>query len=86
MKNLRKEFEKETSFPVWINADIYPDGKIYTREYTEWLETRLENLSKQHRPSIEVIEVGYPKSLIQRTGNATSELIKTEDLIKELMQ
>ena len=41
--DLRKEFEK-TGYNSWINSDMYPDGKIYTKEYTEWLEKRLVKL------------------------------------------
>jgi len=37
MNYLQKEFEA-TGHAAWINSDIYPDGKIYTKEYTEWLE------------------------------------------------
>jgi len=37
MTELQKEFEA-TGYTSWINSDIYPDGKIYTKEYTEWLE------------------------------------------------
>lgn len=43
MNKLQKEFEK-TGYNSWINSDIYPDGKIYTKEYTEWLEKRLVKL------------------------------------------
>ena len=42
---LRKEFE-QIGYNVWINADIYPDGKIYTKEYTEWLERLLIKKAK----------------------------------------
>jgi len=37
---LIKEFEA-TGYIAWINADIYPDGKIYTQEYTQWLEKQV---------------------------------------------
>ena len=43
MNKLQKEFEK-TGYNSWVNSDIYPDGKIYTKEYTEWLEKRLVKL------------------------------------------
>ena len=33
---------------------------------------------------IEVIELGQPKSLIQRQGSPTSELIETDGLVEEL--
>lgn len=39
-KELQKEFEN-TGYASWINSDIYPDNKIYTKAYTEWLENRL---------------------------------------------
>jgi hypothetical protein len=41
---LQKTFEAETGHAIWINSDIYPDGKIYTKEYTEWLENRLQEI------------------------------------------
>ena len=40
MHKLQIEFES-TGYNSWINSDLYPDGKIYTKEYTEWLEIRL---------------------------------------------
>ena len=40
MTDLQKEFEA-TGYTSWINSDIYPDGKIYTKEYTEWLEKKI---------------------------------------------
>ena len=40
MKDLQKEFET-TGYASWINADLYPDGNIYTKEYTQWLERQL---------------------------------------------
>ena len=42
MNYLQKEFEK-TGYASYINSDIYPDGKIYTKEYTEWLEKKVKN-------------------------------------------
>lgn len=43
MTDLQKEFEA-TGYTSWINADLYPDGKIYTKEYTEWLEKKVQAL------------------------------------------
>lgn len=40
MTDLQKEFEA-TGCTSWINADLYPDGKIYTKEYTQWLEKQV---------------------------------------------
>jgi len=40
IEKLRKEFEA-TGYASWINSDIYPDGRIYTKEYTEWLEKQI---------------------------------------------
>lgn len=49
-EELRYNFEVSTGKAAWINSDIYPDGKIYTKEYTEWLEKIVielkQNLSK----------------------------------------
>lgn len=43
MTDLQKEFEA-TGYTSWINSDLYPDGKIYTQEYTEWLEKQVQAL------------------------------------------
>lgn len=40
MNELQKEFEA-TGYTSWINANLYPDGRIYTQEYTQWLEKRV---------------------------------------------
>ena len=40
MTELQKEFEA-TGYTSWINADLYPDEKIYTKEYTQWLERQV---------------------------------------------
>ena len=40
MTELQKEFEAN-GYTSWINADLYPDGKIYTQEYTQWLERQV---------------------------------------------
>lgn len=46
---LRKEFESNGYYLSWINADIYPNGKIYTQEYTEWLENQLLNIRESKK-------------------------------------
>lgn len=46
MTDLQKEFEA-TGYTSWINSDIYPDGKIHTKEYTEWLESKVSELRKE---------------------------------------
>ena len=43
MTELQKEFEA-TGYTSWINSDLYPDGKIYTKEYTESLEKQVQSL------------------------------------------
>tara|TARA_R110000868_G_C10820979_1_gene758627 strand:+ start:638 stop:886 length:249 start_codon:yes stop_codon:yes gene_type:complete len=48
MTDLQKEFEA-TGYTSWINADLYPDGKIYTKEYTQWLELQVLAL---HQPPV----------------------------------
>lgn len=47
-EDLRNEFEA-TGYTSWINADLYPDGRIYTQEYTEWLEKQVLS----HRSQLE---------------------------------
>lgn len=42
METLIQRFERETGWAAWINSDIYPDTKIYTKAYTEWLEKQVE--------------------------------------------
>lgn len=44
MTDLQRQFEA-TGYTSWINSDLYPDGKIYTQEYTQWLEKRVQELS-----------------------------------------
>ena len=39
-EQLREQFEA-TGYTSWINSEIYPDGRIYTKEYTEWLEKKV---------------------------------------------
>jgi hypothetical protein len=41
---LRKHYE-DIGYTTWINSDIYPDGRIYTKEYTEWIEWQLIKLN-----------------------------------------
>ena len=47
MTDLQKAFEK-TGYAAWINSDIYPDGRIYTKEYTEWLERQINKLISEN--------------------------------------
>jgi hypothetical protein len=46
LPELQKEFEA-IGYASWINADVYPNGKIYTREYTEWLERQVMALRQK---------------------------------------
>ena len=45
MENLIKQFEKESGISATIESDLYADGEIYAKEYTEWLEKRIQALS-----------------------------------------
>lgn len=47
MTDLQKEFEA-TGYTSWINLDLYPDRKIYTQEYTQWLEKQVQALRIAH--------------------------------------
>lgn len=49
------EFEA-LGYSSWINADIYPNGKIYTQEYTEWLEKNLLHLRKERGELLAVLK------------------------------
>ena len=48
MSNLQDEFEA-TGYASWINSDLYPDGRIYTKEYTEWLEKQVLEMRSTSR-------------------------------------
>lgn len=45
MENLIKQFEKESGISATIESELYADGEIYAKEYTEWLEKRIQALS-----------------------------------------
>jgi hypothetical protein len=49
MTGLQQEFEA-TGYVSWINSDLYPDGKIYTQEYTQWLEKQVLALRNNLEP------------------------------------
>lgn len=51
MNNLQKQFETATGQASWINSDIYHDGKIYTKPYTEWLESLVMSNAHPVKPS-----------------------------------
>ena len=60
MNNLQKEFES-TGYNSWVNSDLYPDGKIYTKEYTEWLEKKFDEVNSMmcikkelQKPNLEI--------------------------------
>jgi hypothetical protein len=53
MTDLQKEFEA-SGYTSWINSDLYPDGKIYTQEYTQWLEKRVESMLTLIREMVEL--------------------------------
>lgn len=53
-EQLREKFE-QTGGASWINSDIYPDGRIYTKAYTEWLEQEIEKRHHQITSLTEII-------------------------------
>lgn len=61
MTDLQKEFEA-TGYTSWINANLYPDGKIYTQEYTQWLERQVLALRQ-------TLVVGQSEQLVCDCGN-----------------
>ena len=79
MKNLRKEFEKESD--IDINDVVYDNGEIVIK-YIEWLEKKLS----QPQPNCE----GYYKALsdILTIGNNTEELGSTysDDMARDCDQ
>lgn len=52
MNELQKEFE-QTGYASWIDSDIYPDGKIFTKEYTKWLENKVIEFRDVERAKVE---------------------------------
>lgn len=42
-----EEFEKKEPYTAWINSDIYPDGRIYTKEFTQHLFKKNNELKKE---------------------------------------
>lgn len=54
-KKLQKQFE-DLGYCSWINSEIYPDGKIYTKEYTEWIEEQLIDLKQKNEKLIEFLQ------------------------------
>jgi hypothetical protein len=51
MTDLQKEFEA-TGYSSWINSELYPDGKIYTQEYTKWLEQKIVDTEFDYNSAI----------------------------------
>jgi len=40
-EELEKKFEKEKLTAAWINVDIYPNGRLNTQEFTDWIVGQL---------------------------------------------
>jgi|688.fasta_scaffold913209_1 hypothetical protein len=40
MSILQEEYEA-TGYASWLDSDLYPDGKMYTKGYTRWLEEQV---------------------------------------------
>jgi hypothetical protein len=75
MTDLQKEFEAN-GYTSWINADLYPDGKIYTQEYTQWLERQV--LALRQPPVIKSVcgqcETMFPKGRNNYCGCCGSKI------------
>ena len=41
-------------------------------------------MDKTKKRIVEIVELGFPQSIIQRGGEPISELIKTDDLVDEI--
>lgn len=54
-EQLREQFEA-TGYTSWINSEIYPDGRIYTKEYTEWLERKVLLVEPKDFPYSELFD------------------------------
>lgn len=65
MTDLQKEFEA-TGYTSWINLDLYPDGKIYTQEYTQWLEKQV--LALRQPPVVGQSEQLQPEQECYKSG------------------
>jgi hypothetical protein len=87
MTDLQKEFEA-TGRISWINADLYPDCKIYTQEYIEWLERQVlalrqppvigldlaEDLLEQHKLRLDIEDDHHlPKWAVKKIERWQSE-------------
>jgi len=48
------------------------------------METKTQSPSKLENRIVEIIEIGYPVSLIQREDSPISELINTNQMMEEL--
>lgn len=70
MTDLQKQFEA-TGYASWINSELYPDGQIYTKEYTQWLEKQLE--AKQNALQNEKIVVAIAAHLEKESRERASD-------------
>lgn len=87
---LQEEFES-TGYASWINSELYPDGKIYTKEYTHWLEQQVFSLRSLIVPCLPeekkiIAQFVYLESLENLFGNSpyASLFINPEDYKYEL--
>lgn len=55
MNKYREEFEKG-DYIAWINSNDFPDGKAFTPEYVEHLESKLEQAEKENKRLSEMCE------------------------------
>ena len=76
MTDLQKEFEA-TRYTSWINADLYSDGKIYTQEYTQWLERQVLAL---RQPPVSGSLPTYEEIVIEAERKFPVKTHKTPDL------
>lgn len=72
MTDLQKEFEA-TGYTSWINADLYPDGKIYTQEYTQWLEKQVLALRQPPVSGNKVALRPFTRAEIKKATDETIE-------------
>lgn len=78
------EFEESTKTASWISSDIYPDGTIYTKEYTQWLENKTQHQEEVIDLLKKAIEI-YKQSKPMLTSITEMGVVfqEAESLIKE---
>lgn len=88
-EQLREEFEKTKGSASWISADIYPNGRVFTNDYVEFLEYEIEKRDKGNNAFkkwiIEKLEEGK-KIAANEIGNLEAKIQELEAANKKGME